>query len=489
MKIKEITLTNFSKYDQVTVSFADDITYLIGKNGSGKSTLGITAIWFLFQGIAEKSSGGNNPLIGERFRFIGPKAATAKGEMILHDDKTGADIKVFRKLTKNGSELSFEAPEGYELDQNWLTELFNIFLIAPKKFTELSPKEQAKAIGIDTKTYDDDIKALKETAKEIRAVYNSFGELEEVEKVEKIDVKDLQAKKEEIRLELNKQYQQNKAANDVMRNAWEELKKGIDSDVLKYNNQQRDLRDKINTCNERLDSLKAHGYAGNEVADWITSLGKPQPNQVATDLYPKAPTNLSDMPEGYQPGENEMVYIKEMPDDSELKAIDQQIIDAGETNRKALLYNQYLQKKEQKATKKTELDENKKAQDKKEQDRIDYVKAFKFPFSNLSVGEDGELLLSGKPIKDPYFSTGELLKIIPILISSRNPELKYVFLQDYNLLDDEKKVEVEEYLTGKGFQLVIEVVGKSKLTDKNCILLKDNVIVEDYETVEQPTLL
>src|SRR6186713_642099 len=100
MKIKNISLSNFAKYDKVEVSFDDKVTYLVGKNGSGKSTLGITAIWFLFQGIAEKASGGNNPLIGERFRFIGPKAATAKGEMILHDEKTGVDIKVMRKLTK-----------------------------------------------------------------------------------------------------------------------------------------------------------------------------------------------------------------------------------------------------------------------------------------------------------------------------------------------------------------------------------------------------
>src|SRR5581483_9142721 len=126
MKIKELTLNNFAKYDQIHVSFDDNITYLVGKNGSGKSTIGITAIWFMFQGIAEKASGGNNPLIGERFRFIGPKGASSKGEMILVDEKSGAEIKVLRKLTKSGSELSFEAPEGYNLNQQWLTDLFNI---------------------------------------------------------------------------------------------------------------------------------------------------------------------------------------------------------------------------------------------------------------------------------------------------------------------------------------------------------------------------
>jgi recombinational DNA repair ATPase RecF len=105
MKVKSIELNNFANYNKVSVSFDDNVTYLIGKNGSGKSTIGITAIWFMFQGIAEKSSGGNTPLIGERFRFIGPNGKTANGEMVLHDEKTGNDIKVIRKLTKDRHRL------------------------------------------------------------------------------------------------------------------------------------------------------------------------------------------------------------------------------------------------------------------------------------------------------------------------------------------------------------------------------------------------
>jgi recombinational DNA repair ATPase RecF len=162
MKIKNISLSNFSKYDSVSVSFDDNITYLVGKNGSRKSTLGLTAIWFMFEGIAEKASQGKSPLIGERFRFIGPKGATAKGEMILVDEKSKAEIKVTRKLTKSGTEVFFEGPEGMEIGQKWLTDLFNVFLIAPKMFCELSPKEQAKVLGIDTKTFDEAIARLKQ---------------------------------------------------------------------------------------------------------------------------------------------------------------------------------------------------------------------------------------------------------------------------------------------------------------------------------------
>lgn len=469
MKVKQITLNNFAKYDAVTVSFDDNVTYLVGKNGAGKSTLGITAIWFMFQGIAEKASGGNNPLIGERFRFIGPKAATAKGEMILHDEKTGLDIKVMRKLTKSGSDLSFEAPEGYELGQQWLTDLFNIFLIAPKKFCELSAKDQAKALGIDTKQFDQAIAEFKKDYTETNAVYRSFGELAEVEKVKKVDVAELQAHKDAIRLTLNETYLANKKTNEATKKAWEEECDNLKDEVMAFNNSQLLRYEIIKEANLLFERLHDLGYDGSDVVAWINTLPKPEPAKTF-----RAP--------------DEPAYIQELPDDSELKAIDQQIIDANKINQDALLYEQYLEKKTKKGVYEAALKTNKDKQAAKEAERLDYIKSFKFPFSNLTVGEDGELLLNGKPIKAEYFSTGELLKIIPVLIATTQPELKYVFLQDFNLMDDEKQKEIEEYLTGKGFQLVVEMVGKTKVADKNCILLRDNCIVENYEEVQGETL-
>lgn len=469
MKVKSIELNNFANYNKVSVSFDDNVTYLIGKNGSGKSTIGITAIWFMFCGIAEKSSGGTTPLIGERFRFIGPNGKTANGEMILHDEKNGVDIKVIRKLTKTGTDLSFEAPEGMELGQQWLTDLFNIFLIAPKKFTELSPKEQAKALGIDTKQFDQRIAELKKEYTETNAVYRSFGELPEVEKVDKVDVAALQAQKETIRLKLNEAYLENKKANEATRKAWEEECDNLKDEVIVFNDCQLLRDENIKEANLLFERLHDLGYDGTDVVAWINTLPKPEPAKTF-----RAP--------------DEPAYIQELPDDSELKAIDQQIIDANKTNQDALLYEQWIEKKTKKGIYETALKSNKERQSATEAKRLEYIKSFKFPFSNLTVGEDGELLLNGKPIKQEYFSTGELLKIIPVLISTTQPELKYVFLQDFNLMDDEKQKEIEDFLTGKGFQLVVEIVGKSKIADKNCILLRDNVVVENYEEANAPKM-
>ena len=66
----------------------------------------------------------------------------------------------------------------------------------------------------------------------------------------------------------------------------------------------------------------------------------------------------------------------------------------------------------------------------------------------------------------------------------------FLFLQNFNLLDEQKQVEIEKYLTDKDFQLVIEMVGKTKIENKNCILLKDMKVVESYdETSDEPKLV
>ena len=135
--IKSLTLENFAGFDKVSVSFDDNIIYLMGPNGSGKSTIGLTGIWYMFQGIAEKASAENPiPFPGERFRFM-KHSATSKGTMVIHDDKLGCDVMVKKKMTKTGTEVSFEAPDGIHVDKKWLNDLFNIFHYAAEHVISL----------------------------------------------------------------------------------------------------------------------------------------------------------------------------------------------------------------------------------------------------------------------------------------------------------------------------------------------------------------
>lgn len=433
MKVSSIKLENFAKYANVDVSFDDNVTYLVGGNGSGKSTLGLNAIWFMFQGIAEKASGGNTPLIGERFRFIGPSAPTAKGEMVLFDETKGIEIKVLRKLTKSGSELTFEAPQGIELNQQWLNDLFNIFLLSPKKFTELSGREQAKLLGIDTNEIDTRLKEVKSEFTLLNRDLKQYEGLKEVEKVDPVDVADLNKQKNEI-IEFN-------ALQDRKTQEHKEVK-----DALEKN------KETLLNIQKQIEELKT----------------KEKEAQASVNL-----------------GEDIVAHLAPVEDKKPTEEIDKQINEASVTNLKATQYTEYLKNKKAKEDKEAEIKANKAKQVEIEKERIEFIQSKKLPFKNLTVGEEAELLLDGKPIKEPYFSTGELIKLIPILLASQNQELKYVYIQDFNMLDEDNQNEIEKYLTSKGFQLVIEYVGKEAKPEKNCILLKDNqVISEDNDERE-----
>lgn len=465
-RVKSISGFNFAGYENVMVNYDKNVNLLIGPNGQGKTTLGLNLIWFIMQGIAEKSSDGKIPLLGERFRFIGDNGATALGELVLYDEIKRHEIRVIRKLTKTGTELSFSAPAGMELDQQWLNSLFNIFLIAPKRFIALSSKEQSLVLGIVTEKWDSKISELKEKFTEINRELKVLDKLEEVEMVERIPIDVLQQRKAEIKKAMHEQYLLNQNLNKTARINWENEKSEIDRIVAEFNQMQTQIQAQYNECEAAAKVLVDAGFSENntELVDLLQKLrNEIKPEKVATDLYRPEPE-----------------YIPELPDDAEMIGVDAKILAATETNGKALLYEQYQAKLKLKGEKENELQQNKDDQARLYEERLDYIKAFKFPFSTLSVDDEGGLLLRDKPLRDPYFSTGELIRIIPTLMASQNPELKYVFIQEANLLDEDNLAKIEKDLTEKGFQLVFEIVGKEKVVDKNCILLKNCGVVGEY---------
>lgn len=434
MKVKSLEMKNFAGFSEISVSFDENVTWLIGKNGSGKSSIGVNGILAALQGIAEK---GKNVLIGERFRFIGQKAATAELQLIIHDEIKNVDIQVNRKITKTGNVLSFEAPEGYPVSQEWLNDLFNIFLIAPKKFLALNSKEQAEALGIDTAEYDVKMKRLKEEYTLINRDITQIGSFDAVEETEEVDVSKLNEERDAILLF-------NKGENDKQQ-AIQIANDGIDTLV----SNKEDLQAQIDQLTERMKAIDTRIENGKK---HIKSLAKPK-------------------------------KLKELTE------IDEKIRNASETNKKAFEYTQYTEKLEKLKNKRAELQTNKDAQETLLSERKNYIKNQELPFDNLEINEDGELLLAGKPIKEPYFSTGELIRTVPILMASKNPDLKYVFIQDFNLLDEDKQKDVIEHLTSKGLQLVIELIGTKKVSGENSILLKDCEVVETYEEKKHKNLL
>lgn len=428
MKLKKLKLQNFARFQEFECIFNDKITHLVGINASGKTTVGLTAIWACLKGISEKSKDGQ--LLGERFRFIGSKKASADLELTLVDEVKGAEIIVKNHLTKQGNQITFEAPEHYPINNEWVNNLLSVAFLSAKNFTQLDSKQQALLLGIDTHKYDVELQGLKQEYTGLNREYKSFGEIPEVEKVEKVSL----------------------------------------SLVL----QQKDEIDTFNATQLVLQNKR------EKIKDQIETLQKEKDRQIQ---------QLKEIKQKIQEQEDQLERIEQPQQFVDSSPIKEAIQTAEKRNQQATLWEQTEKKKQEKNLKLQELEQNKEEQKLVEGKRLKHIQSFNFGFKSLTVDEDGGLLLNDRPIREPYFSKGELEIIVARLYSVQNPEWKVRFIDDFELLDEANQVKLLDYLLKKDFQVITALLIKpdTKQGQDNIVMLRECEIekesIEDKETI------
>lgn len=396
MKIKSIYMKNFGNISEFSTNLGTGINYCIGSNGAGKSSVGISAIWACLQGIAEKNGNGTEVFKGKRNMWVGRYGTDAEIEIVL-TDPAGIDYTVNRKISENKLEIT--SSDGRKLDQSWINSFFSSMMLSPIAFSRLPAKEQAEFLGIDTSEYDTKIEELKDEAKGIRAVIKSYGEIGIPEKVEAVNIADLSADKDAI---------------------------------VKYNQKQQQARRDIESAEQRVLACEL------EVESLMQKL---QIAQVALDNRKR-----------------ELKVLPQPQTELSTELVDQKISAASETNAKAIAYEQAVKRQEEKAARENDLSNNLQEQKDEESKKTLYMQGLELPFTNLTIDDKGGLMMDGRPIREPEYSHAECIKISTLLVSSLNPEFKYIFLEDWNTVDSTKSAEIFEWLLGKGFQVLAEKV-------------------------------
>lgn len=424
MKIKSLKLKNFAKFVDFEAEFDGQVTRLVGVNGSGKTTVGMTAIWAALKGIAERGQG----VIGERFRFIGTNKKSADIELTLVDEKReGAKVVVRNHITAASNEITFSAPENYEISTDWLNGLLSVAFMSAKNFCSMSSREQAVALGIDVSDIDKSISKLKQEFTLLNRDLKTIGAVVEVLPVEKENISDLVRQKDEI--DLFNMAQSERAAAITKANANVTQAK-LDVDVL---------RQRLEVAEKKLDDAVAESLA----------LPQPEDRQSTAELVAR-------------------------------------IHGTEETNRKADEYARYIDRKARADAKQAEIDQNRHQLEIAQNSRLERISSHSFGFDGLSVDDEGGLLLNGRPIKEPYFSRGEQEIIVARLHASVDPELKIRFLDDFETFDEDNQARVVDELLAAGFQVITAEVGKRK-EKENTILLRECRVVGEY--AEQTKLL
>jgi hypothetical protein len=345
-------------------------------------------------------------LKGKRSYFIKGSEKSAKGTLVLTDGEV--DYTITRKITEKSQELHIESSDGRTLGQEWINSFFNEFLINPIAFARLSGKEQAEVLGIDTSEIDARMEVVSKEFTEKNAVLKSFGKIIIPKKVEAVDVSDL-----------------NKEKNEIL--AWNKIQNSVET---QYNIQAKysaELSDSIASIEKEISELKLKLKKAK--SEYIQS-------EDARKLLPKP-----------QP-------IKSYLD------IDSLLSQANEVNKQANTYSLAVRKSQDKEKAKIDLEKVKLSKKRLVEEKVEYMKSLELPVSNITVDDKGGLLLDGRPIRQPHFSMGELLTKVPMILSRGKQEMKYVFLENFDLLDEENSEKVINYLTGQGYQVVVEKVSK-----------------------------
>jgi hypothetical protein len=410
MKLKKLNLKNFTTFTDIEVVFNDQVTSLVGLNGEGKTTIGLTAIHACLKGIAEKNKDGQ--LIGERFRFIGPSKKSADIILTIVDEIRGAEIVVSNRITDSGNSIVFDAPDGYVVDNNWLNSLLNTAFLSAKNFTQLSPKEQALALGINTDEIDKQIVEAKSELTIINRDVKNLGTKQHVDPIDSVSISEILKIKNEID-------EQNKV-------------------IEQYNTQYNGIVEKLEAKKTRRDELI------KELAELESDITKGD-NWVKVNAIKKT-----------------------MPTDHLTK----QIEDAESINSKASEYKAYKEWQIKLHESSTKADkQNDKVNDLVAK-RLLQITSTNFGVDGLDIGSDGGLLMNDRPIREPYFSKGELEIIVAKLYASTNPKLKVRFIDDYELLDENNAAKLVDDLLSQGFQIIIAQVGNEK-KGENSLLIRE----------------
>ena len=434
MKIKDVMYKNFANISEISVSFDENITYLIGTNGAGKTTVGLNGIWFIIKGLAQKGDG----LIAERFRFIGPGGKSAQGTLTIQDYDKEIEIKITRKLLKNKTELKIEASDGRQLDQAWLDSIFNSFLIDPMGFSRLSGKDQALAFGADTDQFDRKKKELeverRDIGRDVKRLQGVIDTAGDPEKVETVDVA------------------------------------GLMTELTKRQNANEKNRDERSFLDDKMVDLKGHRDGLRSIEDQLQKTQKAVAEK--KEVIKQAKMELEAL-------SNDIVKLKDA-DEQEIK---DQIENATKINLKAADYDQF--RKNEMALEDTKLDYEGKNDmlNVVAADRVNYLKSLNLPWPNISITDEGEFRLNDKPFCSPYFSTGEILKFGARIGSKLKDGLKYVYFPCSNNLDEKNREATFKTLIKDGFQIVAEYVGTERKKDTS-ILLKEMKVVESYDESE-----
>lgn len=412
-----------------------------GKNGQGKTS----ALTALVMTLCGKSGMGTKdyPAIALRDgEKRGKVTIELTGATELHEDSgltaelslrrkaSGVVVEEFRLLDSTGE----EAPE----PRKTLQRLFQLKAFDPLEFERMKPKEKAscvqKMLGLDLSKFDAEHKevfsertVVGREGKKLAAQLDGMEKHKDAPKDE-VKVADLISQVDELRKENEKRAE----AESLVENA---------------KDQQESLCDKADALVEKIAKLQEQLKETNE--------------QIA------------------EAEKSEKKFTKQLESlpcrDDEIKAVKEQIAKADEINRMVRENQAYDNlAKEVKASRKQWQDLTDRLKDIAEE-RAEQVANADWPIEGMELQEDG-LIWNGLPFEQA--STSQRIMASVAVGMRLNPELRLLVCEHGSDLDVDTLSALDSILQQNDFQLICEVVTRSKEDEDRCaVVIADGEIV------------
>ena len=393
MTVNKVIINSFKGISKIETSLKNGVFYVCGKNESGKSSF--------LDGLTFALLGKKAFPLGKWKEITSTSGAKTLTSCVLVDNDGNKVITITRKVNKSGNEsATIIRADGKSFKQSDLNMLLEPISLNPKTFMDMTPKEQALFLGVDTSELDAEYKEIYQERQFIGRDVKRLEGAKSESYCEKPKIGDADLK------ELNHQLHVAVMNNSETRNAKDQIKEW-DGDI-------KELKEKIERLTGKINDLKPTAELEvidtNDLEAKIEQMGQSQSLISQYENYQRYSAEYDIANAGYESKTSELQAIKEKKT--------QAIVDS------------------------------------------------KLPFPNMSINEDGELVIikDGKemPLNSNFFSTGKMWEMAIRIIAAKNPELKTIIVKDATLLDKDKIDHITKVANKKGLQVLMEFVGEAQ---------------------------
>jgi hypothetical protein len=276
---------------------------------------------------------------------------------------------------------------------------------------------------------------------------HEFKHVPDLSIYKQVDVLGLTKQKEEIKAKLNGEYLNAKKVNEEIRQAHKVKCDKLREEITKHNEGVQVHRGKHTKASEILLELRKLGYEGVEVSKFVLDLQG----------------NIKELKNFTEPELTGL--LNEMPDDAPIKAIDEQLLKATETNSNYISAQQLIKFRQQYKELEDLSGELTVKIDSERQAISDTIKQMDSPVEGLEYDND-LLRYNGIEVSMNTMSTSAIIELGVKLKMAENKELGILLIEHGESLGKERLAYILDIAKNNGFQVIMEQVvrGKDKLT-------------------------